>query len=124
MSIRGNMEVMMTTPLAQRDVARVDSPDIGRGMSDGYAASFLRALQDVAARDTLAIPPESWVESTVGIGAIPPGFGLEVELRMALPGLSHRAAETLVNTAHVVCPYSNATRGNIAVRLVLVCSHA
>ena len=98
MSIIGNMEVMMTTPRAQRDVARVDCPDIGRGMSDGYAASFLRALQDVAARDTLAIPP---------------GFGLEVELRMALPGLSHRAAETLVNTAHVVCPYSNATRGNM-----------
>src|SRR6266446_749560 len=62
--------------------------------------------------------------STVGIGAIPQGFGLEVELRMALPGLSDRAAEALVTTAHEVCPYANATRGNIAVRLVLVSSHA
>ena len=89
-----------------------------------YAASFLRAMQDVATRDTLAMPPESWVESTVGIGAIPQGFGLEVELRIALPGLSHREAEALVTQAHEVCPYSNATRGNIAVRLVLVSSHS
>ena len=90
----------------------------------GYAASFLRAIQDVAARDTLAIPPESWVEATVGVGTIPQGFGIEVELRIALPGLSDRAAEALVNTAHEVCAYSNATRGNIAVRLVLVSSQA
>jgi lipoyl-dependent peroxiredoxin len=88
-----------------------------------YAASFLRAMQYVAARDTLAMSPESWVESMVGIGAIPQGFGLEVELRMALPGLADRAAEALVNKAHEVCAYSNATRGNIAVRLVLVSSH-
>jgi osmotically inducible protein OsmC len=90
----------------------------------GYVASFLRAIQDVAARDTLAIPPESWVEATVGVGTIPQGFGLEVELRIALPGLSDRAAEALINTAHEVCAYANATRGNIAVRLVLVSSQA
>jgi lipoyl-dependent peroxiredoxin len=64
------------------------------------------------------------VEGTVGIGAIPQGFGIEVELRMALPGLSDREAEALVNKAHEVCAYSNATRGNIAVRLVLVSSQA
>ena len=81
-------------------------------------------MQYVAARGTLAIPPAIWIESTVGIGAIPQGFGLEVELRIALPGLSHREAEALVNKAHAVCPYSNATRGNIVVRLVLVSSHA
>jgi len=54
----------------------------------GYAASFLSAIQYVAARDHLAIPPEITVEGTVGVGAIPQGFGLEVELRIALPGLS------------------------------------
>ena len=90
----------------------------------GYAASFLRAIQDVAASDTLAIPPESWVEATVGVGTIPQGFGIEVELRIALPGLSDRAAEALITTAHEVCAYANATRGNIAVRLVLVSSQA
>jgi Ohr subfamily peroxiredoxin len=89
-----------------------------------YTASFLSAMQYVAARDTLAIPPNIWVEGTVGVGAIPPGFGLEVELRIALPGLSYRDAEALVTKAHVVCPYSNATRDNITVRLVLVSSDA
>ena len=90
----------------------------------GYAACFLSAIKYVAARDTLAIPPEISVESTVGIGAVAQGFGLEIELKIALPGLSEREAASLVNKAHEVCPYSNATRGNIAVRLVLVSSCA
>jgi organic hydroperoxide reductase OsmC/OhrA len=47
-----------------------------------------------------------------------------VELQIALPGLSERESESLINKAHVVCPYSNATRDNIAVRLVLVPSRA
>jgi lipoyl-dependent peroxiredoxin len=119
----GVLEVRLTTPRALGGAGgRGTNPE--QLFAAGYAASFLRAMQYVAARDTLAIPPESWVEGTVGIGAIPQGFGLEVELRMALPGLSHREAEALVNKAHGVCPYSNATRDNIAVRLVLVSSHA
>jgi Ohr subfamily peroxiredoxin len=119
----GALEVPLTTPRA------LGGPG-GHGTTPeqlfaaAYAASFLCALQDVAARDTQAIPPESWVEGTVGVGAIPQGFGIEVELRIALPGLSDRAAEALINTAHEVCAYSNATRGNIAVRLVLVSSQA
>ena len=119
----GVLDVPLTTPRALGGAGgRGTNPE--QLFAAAYAASFLRAIQYVAARDTLAIPPESWVEGTVGIGAIPQGFGLEVELRMALPGLSDRAAEALVNKAHEVCPYSNATRGNIAVRLVLVSSHA
>jgi len=119
----GVLEVPLTTPRALGGAGgRGTNPE--QLFAAAYAASFLRAIQYVAARDTLAIPPESWVEGTVGIGAIPQGFGLEVELRMALPGLSDRVAEALVTTAHEVCPYANATRGNIAVRLVLVSSHA
>jgi len=118
----GVLDVPLTTPRALGGAGgRGTNPE--QLFAAAYAASFLRALQEVAARDTLALPPESWVEGTVGIGAIPQGFGLEVELRMALPGLSDRAAEALVTTAHEVCPYANATRGNIAVRLVLVSSH-
>jgi lipoyl-dependent peroxiredoxin len=75
-------------------------------------------------RPNLAIPPEIMVEGTVGVGPLPQGLGIEVELRIALPALSHREAESLVHKAHGACPYSNATRGNIAVRLVLVSSHA
>jgi len=86
----------------------------------GYSACFLSALQFVAAREKVALSPETSIEGAVGIGAIPNGFGIEVELKISLPGLARDAAQTLVNQAHVVCPYSNATRNNIDVRLVLV----
>ena len=119
----GVLAVPLTTPRALGGT-RGAGTNPEQLFAAGYAASFLRAIQDVAARDTLAIPPESWVEATVGVGTIPQGFGLEVELRIALPGLSDRAAEALITTAHEVCAYANATRGNIAVRLVLVSSQA
>jgi osmotically inducible protein OsmC len=86
----------------------------------GYSACFLAAMKFVAGRDKIAIPADTSVESTIGIGAIPNGFGIEAELRVSLPGLPRREAEALVEKAHVVCPYSNATRGNIDVRLVVL----
>jgi Ohr subfamily peroxiredoxin len=119
----GVLDVQLTTPRALGGAGRRGTtPE--QLFAAGYAASFLRAMRYVAARDTLAIPPEITVECTVGVGAIPQGFGIEVELRLALPGLPDRAVETLVTKAHEVCAYSNATRGNIAVRLVLVSSQA
>ncbi len=60
------------------------------------------------------------IEGSVGIGAIPNGFGIEVELKISLPGLDRETAQTLIDRAHIVCPYSNATRGNIDVTLTLV----
>jgi len=59
------------------------------------------------------------VTTNVGIGQIPGGFGLEIELQISLPGLDRELAQSLIDAAHQVCPYSNATRGNIDVRLVL-----
>jgi lipoyl-dependent peroxiredoxin len=85
----------------------------------GYSACFLGALKFVAAREKVTLSPETSIEGTVGIGAIPTGFGIEVELKISLPGLARDVAQTLINQAHVVCPYSNATRNNIDVRLVL-----
>jgi lipoyl-dependent peroxiredoxin len=86
----------------------------------GYSACFLSAMKFVAGRDGIAIPEDTSVESTIGIGAIPNGFGIEAELRVSLPGLPRREAEALVEKAHGVCPYSNATRGNIDVRLMVL----
>jgi osmotically inducible protein OsmC len=86
----------------------------------GYSACFLSAMRFVARRDKIAIPADTSVESTIGFGAIPTGFGIEAELRVSLPGLPRREAEALVEKAHVVCPYSNATRGNIDVRLIVL----
>lgn len=86
----------------------------------GYAACFIGALKFVGGRDRIAVPADTSIESSVGIGRIAAGFGIEVELRISLPGVPREIAERLVSEAHKVCPYSNATRGNIDVRLVVV----
>jgi lipoyl-dependent peroxiredoxin len=85
----------------------------------GYSACFLGALKFVAAREKVALSPETSIDGTVGIGAIPTGFGIEVELKISLPGLPREVAQKLIDQAHGVCPYSNATRNNIDVRLAL-----
>lgn len=86
----------------------------------GYSACFLGAIKFVGAKEKITVPQDVSIEGTVGIGPIPTGFGIEVELRISLPGMDKAAAKALVDKAHIVCPYSNATRGNIDVRLTLV----
>jgi|SRR5579859_2542872 len=88
----------------------------------GYAACFIGAMKFVASRDKINLPAELSIEAGIGIGAIPNGFGIEATLKISAPGMSRADAESLVQKAHVVCPYSNATRGNIDVRLIVVCS--
>lgn len=85
----------------------------------GYSACFLGALKFVAAQTKQTIPADARITGRVGIGPIPSGFGIQAELRISLPGLPEAVARELVDKAHVVCPYSNATRGNIDVTLVL-----
>ena len=85
----------------------------------GYSACFIGAMKFVAGRDKIPLKGEISVDGSVGIGPIPNGFGIEVTLKIAVPGLSRAEAETLVQKAHIVCPYSNATRGNIDVNLVV-----
>jgi len=67
----------------------------------------------------LTLPATTSIEGSVGIGQIPTGFGIEVELKVSVPGLPVEQVEVLVQKAHIVCPYSNATRGNIDVKLVV-----
>jgi osmotically inducible protein OsmC len=84
-----------------------------------YAASFLGIMRLVAGREGIALPRDTEVEASVGVGPTPRGFGIEVELRIYLPGLPRTEADLLVEKSHAACPYSNATRGNVPVRLVL-----
>ncbi|MBD1589187.1 organic hydroperoxide resistance protein [Pseudomonas typographi] len=86
----------------------------------GYSACFLGALKFAASKEKLALPVDTNIQAAVGIGAIPTGFGIEVELKISLPGLVRGVAEDLVQKAHIVCPYSNATRGNIDVTLTII----
>lgn len=86
----------------------------------GYSACFLSALKFVAMHAKVALPADAAVTTEVGIGPNGRGgFGLAAELRVALPGLERTAAQALVDKAHEVCPYSNATRGNIEVQVAL-----
>ncbi|AKJ29258.1 organic hydroperoxide resistance protein [Caldimonas brevitalea] len=86
----------------------------------GYSACFLSAMKVVAGQQKKALPADASVTAKVGIGPIAAGYGLEVDLAVSLPGMEREAAQALVETAHKVCPYSNATRNNIEVRLSLV----
>jgi lipoyl-dependent peroxiredoxin len=84
-----------------------------------YATCFLGMMRLVAGREGIELPTDTEVEANVGVGPTPRGFGIEVELRICLPGLPRAEADLLVEKSHAVCPYSNATRGNVSVRLVL-----
>ena len=88
----------------------------------GYAACFIGAMKAVAAQGGgVKVPADASVTSTVGIGPRSEGgFGLDIDLAVSLPGLAKADAEALVAKAHHVCPYSNATRGNVDVRLTVV----
>lgn len=82
----------------------------------GYAACFHNALLLVARRARVD-PGDSTVSAEVGIGPEGEAFGLVVTLIISIPGLEREQARELAETAHQVCPYSRATRGNISVEL-------
>lgn len=87
----------------------------------GYSACFLGALKYVAGQKKIAIPADATVSAKVGIGPREDGtgFGIEAALTITVPGLDKAVVEDLVAQAHIVCPYSHATRGNIPVSLTV-----
>jgi len=87
----------------------------------GYAACFISAMQFVSSQSGPKTPPDTAVTTTVGIGPRSEGgFGLEIALEVSVPGLDRAEAEALVAKAHQACPYSNATRNNVDVRISIV----
>jgi len=88
----------------------------------GYSACFIGALKAIAARQKISLPAEVSIKSEVSIGPMvgkPGAFGIAVAMAVSIPGMDKAAAEALVATAHEVCPYSNATRGNVDVALTV-----
>ena len=86
----------------------------------GYSACFIGAMKAVAGKLQLTVPADTSISADVGIGPIPTGFSIQVALNITIPGMERASAEALVAAAHQVCPYSNATRGNIDVTLNLI----
>ena len=86
----------------------------------GYSACFMGAMKHVAASKKIKIPDDASIDASVSIGPIPQGFGIAVKMDIALPNMDRTLAQEIIDEAHQVCPYSNATRGNIEVNLSLL----
>jgi Ohr subfamily peroxiredoxin len=113
------LDIQLSTP---RELGGAGGPGTNpeQLFAAGYSACFLGALKYVAGQAKVALPAETAITGKVGIGQIPTGFGIEVALEISVPGLPREQVEALVQKAHIVCPYSNATRGNIDVTLMVV----
>ncbi len=86
----------------------------------GYSACFLGAMKAVATRQKVQLPQDTAIDAEVDLGSVGQGYGVAARLNVSLPGMDPAQARQLVDAAHQVCPYSNATRGNIDVQLNLV----
>jgi len=115
----GNLDVKLTPPkeMGGSGAAGTNPEQL---FAAGYSACFLGAMKFVAGKEKITLPADTSITGNVGIGPIPAGFGIAAELQISLPGMDRAAAKALVDKAHQVCPYSNATRGNIDVTLTLV----
>ncbi|MBY0371241.1 organic hydroperoxide resistance protein [bacterium] len=115
----GSIEIRLTTPkeLGGAGGAGTNPEQL---FAMGYSACFIGAMKFVAMQEKTKLPDDSSIDASIGIGAIPGGFGIEAELRIHVPGMDKAQVEQIVQKAHQVCPYSNATRGNIEVTLTVV----
>ncbi len=114
----GLLDVKLSPPKAMGGAGNATNPE--QLFAAGYSACFMGALKHVAGMKKVAVPADASIDAEADIGPIPQGFGIAVRLAISLPGLDRAVAQDLINTAHQVCPYSNATRGNIVVDLRLV----
>lgn len=111
----GLLDVRLTPPKALGGAETATNPE--QLFAAGYSACFMSAMKHVAGMKKVVVPADASIDASVAIGPIPQGFGLAVKLVINLPGMGRDAARELVDAAHQVCPYSNATRGNIDVDL-------
>ena len=114
----GVLDVKLTTPkeLGGNGATGTNPEQL---FAAGYSACFIGAMKHVAMVQKIALPADTSIKADVGIGPIPAGFGIQVAMTITIPGMERAEAEKLVEAAHGVCPYSNATRGNIDVTLTV-----
>ena len=110
------IDLKLTTPKALGG-AGGDGTNPEQLFAAGYSACFIGAMKVVAGKQNVSLPQDLSVTGEVGIGPSGEAFGIEVTLTISLPDMDKDQADKLVEAAHQVCPYSNATRGNIDVTL-------
>ena len=118
----GALDVALSTP-AQLGGAGGPGTNPEQLFAAGYSACFIGAMKAVSARQKIALPAEVSITSDVAIGPLTGkagAFGIAVAMQISVPGMERAALEALVAAAHEVCPYSNATRGNVDVTLTVV----
>lgn len=115
----GRLNVVLSTPKA---LGGNDGPGTNpeQLFAAGYSACFIGALKFVAQKHKTSLPTDLAIVADIGIGPIPQGFGIQAHLHVKLPGMDVVLAKDLVDKAHQVCPYSNATRGNIEVKISVI----
>ncbi|GAB3366883.1 organic hydroperoxide resistance protein OhrR [Lysobacter rhizosphaerae] len=113
------LDIQLSTP---RELGGAGGPGTNpeQLFAAGYSACFIGALKVVAAREKVALPADTAITGNVSIGPVGQAFGIQAELQISVPGVPRETVEDLVAKAHQVCPYSNATRGNIDVTLTIV----
>ncbi len=115
----GGFEVKLARPKELGGKGDGNNPE--QLFASGYAACFLNSMQLLASQGEATVPANAEVMATVGFGPRSEGgLGIEVALDITLPGVARREAETLIEKAHEICAYSNATRNNVAVKLGLI----
>jgi lipoyl-dependent peroxiredoxin len=113
----GLLKVTLTPPKAMGGAGTGTNPE--QLFASGYSACFMGAMKFVAGAQKIAVPASTSIDAEVDLGPITQGFGIAVRMTVNLSGMDRDAAEKLVADAHVVCPYSNATRGNIDVKFAV-----
>ena len=114
----GLLDVKLAPPKALGGMGGATNPE--QLFAAGYSACFMGAMKHVAGLKKISVPADAAIDASIDIGPIPAGFGIAAHLAISLPGMDRAVAQDLIDTAHQVCPYSNATRGNIVVELTLV----
>jgi len=115
----GRFDVALSTP-KELGGAGGDGSNPEQLFAAGYSACFIGALKVAGQQLKVKLPDDVAVTAKVGIGPRSAGgFGITTDLTVSLPGIDRAEARRLVDAAHEICPYSNATRGNVDVGLTL-----
>jgi osmotically inducible protein OsmC len=111
----GRLDIVLTSPGGQ---GAGTNPE--QLFAAGWSACFIGAMGRAAAAQKTALPAGVAVDAEVDLRSGEGGFFLQARLRVSLPGLSRETAQSIADGAHQICPYSKATRGNIAVEITIV----
>ncbi|RZA16502.1 MAG: organic hydroperoxide resistance protein [Proteobacteria bacterium] len=114
----GRLKVTLSTP---KVMGGTDGPGTNpeQLFAAGYSACFIGAMKVAAMQSKTKLPDDVSVDAQVEFGPVGSAYGLAVALHVNMPNVEPALAQTIVNKAHEMCPYSNATRGNIEVRLTV-----